>query len=92
MEPDLGEEWVIVPRDDGGEVCTREHGGEVNNEDHHRHHQGATGSKRQYQRRKLGRNLLRWRKLVRLMRFFMRDIDGGSMFRVRDYEALNEEK
>ena len=52
----------------------------------------AIESKRQYQRRKLGRNLLRWRKLVRLMRFFMKDIDGGSMFRVRDYEALNEEK
>ena len=52
----------------------------------------AKGSKSQSERRKLGRNLLRWRKLVRLMRFFMRDIDGGSMFRARDYEALNEEK
>ena len=50
------------------------------------------GSKRQYQRRKLGRNSLRWRKLVRLMRFFMRDIDGGSMSKIREYETLNEEK
>ena len=37
MEPDLGEEWVIVPKYGGGEACTRDHGGEVNNEDQHRH-------------------------------------------------------
>ena len=47
MEPDLGEEWVIVPRDDGGEVCNRDHGGEVNNEDHHRHQHQYKSSREQ---------------------------------------------
>merc|ERR1712013_370978 len=37
MEPDLGEEWVIVPKDGGGEACTGDHGGEVNNEDQHQY-------------------------------------------------------
>ena len=40
MEPDLGEEWVIVPRDGGGDVRTSEG-------DHHRHHQHQYNSKRE---------------------------------------------
>merc|ERR1712039_1030687 len=72
MEADLGEEWVVVARDGRGEVCTRDHGGEVNNEDHHRHHHQHKSNREQ----ETVPEEKTWEELVAL---FMRDIDGGSM-------------
>ena len=58
MEPDLGEEWVVVPKDGGGDVRTSEG-------DQHRHHQHQYNSNRE-EKQETVREEKTWEELVAL--------------------------